>query len=51
MDTSMKKFLSNIALVVFVIIQFVLYISPSVLMLYGVFVLFKGCGDSNYDNQ
>ena len=51
MDISMKKFLSNIALVVFVIIQFVLYVSPSVLMLYGVFVLFKGCGDSNDDNQ
>lgn len=31
MDISMKKFLRNIALVVFVIIQFVLYISPSVI--------------------
>lgn len=39
----MKERLGKIALIGFAIIQFMLYCTPTVLMMYGAFILFKSC--------
>lgn len=47
----MNKFLHNLALIIFSIFSLILYVSPSILMLYGVFVLFKSCSSSDDDEH